>query len=113
MRRMNLLRVFVMQLQIAILLACCASTLPGQSFTTTGAMLEARFQHTATLLNNGTVLVTGGQEPNGQPANTAEIYDPQTGTWRYTGISQQTVMTTPRTVHTATKLADGRVLLAS
>ena len=38
---------------------------------------------------------------------TAEIYDPATGTWTATGS-----MATPRYFHTATRLADGRVLVA-
>lgn len=82
------------------------------TFTLTGSMNEARSGHTATLLNNGTVLVAGGTRPDGQESATAEIYNPQTGTWRYTGVGQQTSMTSPRTGHSATKLADGRVLLA-
>ena len=92
------------------------SASPVRGFTPTASMQEARLQHTATLLKNGTVLVTGGSHTDafGNPitTNSAEIYSPRTGTWRYTGVGQQTTMTTSRFLHTATKLADGRVLLA-
>lgn len=71
-------------------------------FNPTGSMNEARQYHTATLLNNGTVLVAGGS------SNTAEIYDPGTGTWRYTLHP----MNYARYAHTAVKLLDGRVLIA-
>ena len=68
----------------------------------TGGMLEARTNHTATLLNSGEVLVTGGDDIAvgfvflGAKA-TAEIYDPVTGSFFSTGS-----MTTKRTVHSAT-----------
>jgi len=65
-------------------------------------MDETRIFHTATLLSNGTVLVTGG------PSNTAEIYNPQTGTWRYT----LNPMNVARSYHTAVELLDGSVLVA-
>ena len=79
--------------------------------TLTGAMLVPRFEHTGTVLNSGLVLVTGGATSDGSATNTAELYNPQTGTWRYTGTSQQTLMAVARENHTATKLSDGRVLL--
>ncbi len=105
-----------MKLHVLILLwSGCAAVLPAQSFTTAESMHEARLQHTATLLNDGTVLVTGGVGSDGQPTNSAEIYNPQAANWHYTSTGQQgqqTKMGTPRTGHTATKLADGRVLLA-
>jgi hypothetical protein len=45
-------------------------------------MIVQRFQHTATLLPNGTVLVAGGRESfHGRPISSAEIYDPETETW--------------------------------
>src|SRR2546426_607947 len=41
------------------------------TFSTTGSMNSARYAHTATLLANGNVLVTGGPCDDGK---TAEIY---------------------------------------
>lgn len=59
-----------------------------RTFAVTGSMAVARALHSATLLPNGRVLVTGGTTTftdaiaalaNAQ--NTAEIFDPNTGTW--------------------------------
>jgi RHS repeat-associated protein len=94
-----------------IVLASAFGPLTAQSVPT-GSMNTPRYQHTATLLSSGSVLVTGGTLPNGTQTNTAEIYNPQTGAWRYTGISEQTSMTIPRAQHTAILLQDGRVLIA-
>jgi hypothetical protein len=47
------------------------------AWTPADSMMFARFSHTATLLNNGQVLVAGGNEP---PVAEAELYDPATGT---------------------------------
>ena len=41
----------------------------------TGSMNYARFYHTASVLTNGKVLVTGGQGDIGH-LNSAELYDP-------------------------------------
>lgn len=77
------------------------------TFTQTGSMAVARFRHTATLLQNGKVLITGGTSlDSSNPTATAEVYDPATGTFTVTGG-----MTTAREEHTATLLADGRVLI--
>jgi hypothetical protein len=57
-------------------------------WTATGSLSGARSDHTATLLEDGTVLVAGGWGLGGQAGlafNTAETYDPSTGTWTSTG----------------------------
>ena len=76
----------------------------------TGSLIYKRAKHTATLLQNGKVLVAGG-EYNPFIANTmrasAEIYDPATATWAQTGS-----MNNKRSEQTATLLQDGRVLVA-
>ncbi len=56
-------------------------------WTTTGSMSGARGWHTATMLENGKVLVAGGSSSPvaGNAIDTAEIYDPVTGTWTPTG----------------------------
>src|SRR2546422_6972264 len=40
---------------------------------------QPRAEHTATLLANGTVLISGGRDAADQPLASAEIYDPATG----------------------------------
>ncbi|RKH05466.1 hypothetical protein D7X32_07800 [Corallococcus carmarthensis] len=70
-----------------------------------GSLLSARYQHTATLLGNGKVLVAGGGTPSGS-YTTTELYDPATAT-SVAGPS----MLTARRAHTATLLQDGTVLV--
>ena len=76
-------------------------------WTDTGSMGTARFQHTATLLANGKVLVTGGQDTNTDLFASAELYDPATGIWTVTGS-----LAFAREGHTATLLPNGKVLVA-
>ena len=78
-------------------------------WTPAGNMLEARIYDTATLLANGKVLVVGGSSAGtlGKALASSELYDPASGTWTATGN-----MTAGRTGHTATLLADGKVLVA-
>ena len=78
-------------------------------WTTTGSLNDARALTTLTLLSNGRVLAAGGNDANGFHgyASSAELYDPSTGTWTFTGS-----MNTPRLYHTATLLANGEVLVA-
>ena len=52
------------------------------TWSPTGSMSTARSDHTATLLPDGRVLVSGGY---GQRLGSAEIYDPALGTWSLTG----------------------------
>ena len=80
-------------------------------FVATGSMTVARSGHTATLLQNGKVLIAGGGKEAGQGlyvglAN-AELYDPGAGTFTATGN-----MTVGRYNHTATLLGNGQVLIA-
>jgi hypothetical protein len=78
-----------------------------ETFSATGSMSIARTGHTATLLNNGTVLITGGENPGLGFLDTAEIYDPATGNFALVRNMAQ-----PRYGHTASLLGDGRVLIA-
>ncbi len=83
------------------------------TFSATGSLSVARYNHTATLLPNGKVLVVGGQ---GNFSSTgayvdyasAELYDPATGTFSATGS-----LSTPRLNHDATLLSDGTVLVTA
>ena len=73
--------------------------------------ITGRDNHTATLLNNGTVLLAGGASAPTAYLNSAVIFDPSA----YTGLggfSSTDGMTAPRINHTATLLGDGRVLVA-
>jgi len=96
------------------------------SWDSTGAMALGRSGHTLTLLNGpacktsprpsycGKVLVAGGTTNSTDPADpysfpataSSELYDPQTGGWAPTGS-----LNTARSAHTATLLADGKVLV--
>lgn len=75
------------------------------TFTLTGPLTTPRVHATATLLNDGRVLVLGGESPG--PISSAELYDPATGVFTAAGD-----MIVPRAQHTATLLQDGRVLVA-
>ncbi|MDR3738108.1 MAG: CARDB domain-containing protein [Terracidiphilus sp.] len=71
------------------------------TFTQIGDMRTGRVGATATLLNNGRVLIAGGDG-----AGTAELYDPSMGVFTATGN-----LLTPRSYHTATLLTNGKVLI--
>lgn len=87
------------------------------SWSPTGEMQTPRLGHTLTVLADGRVLAAGGTSPGGQagagggqtirPQSSAELYDPESGTWESAGS-----MGDPRFEHTATLLGDGRVLVA-
>ena len=79
-------------------------------FTATGDMAFVRDGHTATLLADGTVLITGGESEAGCAITSlaaAELYDPSKGAFSSAGR-----MNVRREWHTATRLEDGRVLVA-
>ncbi|MFG5777349.1 kelch repeat-containing protein [Comamonas sp. J-3] len=75
-----------------------------RSFHAAASMAGARDSHTATLLADGRVLVTGGDN-NGALA-TSELYDPASNSWSAGGN-----LKTARIAHTATLLSDGKVLV--
>jgi hypothetical protein len=78
--------------------------------STTNNLVAGRARHTATVLNNGTVLLVGGVDVNGTSILDAEIFTPDgmgNGTF-----SPTVALNTARVGHTATKLSDGRVLIA-
>jgi hypothetical protein len=83
-----------------------SATLSTRSFFSTGSMITPRESHTATLLNNGMVLLVGGFSETSVLAS-AELYDPSTGNWTATGNLQSA-----RYDHTATLLNNGTVLIA-
>ncbi len=83
---------------------------PGSTALTTASMPNARSNHTATLLTNGKVLVTGGYNSSTGWLNTAALYDPAASAgsrW-----SSAHTFTTARYAHSAVRLSDGKVLIA-
>jgi N-acetylneuraminic acid mutarotase len=79
---------------------------PGNRQWTLGPSLpDRRTAHTATLLDNGAVLVAGGIDETGSALSS-------TGSYHEGGYSPTPPMTRDRYLHTATLLEDGAVLLA-
>lgn len=77
-----------------------------ETFSPTGAMNHERAGHTATLLTDGNVLVTGGFDSNGF-LSSAELYLLNTG--KFVEINSE--MSEKRAAHTATLLTGGNVLV--
>lgn len=76
------------------------------SWASAGALATARYYHTATKLQDGSVLVVGGYNSASTLAS-AERFDPVTGLWTSAGS-----MANARAAHTATLLPNGKVLVA-
>ena len=75
------------------------------TYVETGSMSRPRSRHAAISLDDGRVLIVGGDGSDEPPS--AELYDPETGTFGPAGP-----MAVPQaTDFSATRLADGRVLL--
>jgi hypothetical protein len=77
-----------------------------RAFVETGKMLTPRALHTATLLEDGTVLIAGGTSGS-QPLDSSEIFDPARGVFLPAGT-----MTVARQQAVSVRLSDGRVLIA-
>ena len=81
------------------------------TWTATGSLAEPRENHTATLLADGKVLVIGGfnMNPTTTFRDTAELYDPATGTWTLLA----TRLSAARGQHAAELLPDGQTVLVA
>jgi hypothetical protein len=75
------------------------------AWTATGAPLQPRVLHTASLLPDGRVLVVGGTDGSSS-LTVNELWDPAAD-----AFSEAASLPAPRTFHAATTLADGRVLV--
>jgi hypothetical protein len=80
------------------------------SFSAGVSLPSARMLHTATRLNDGRVLITGGQLVtdcfDSAIHDTAVVFDPPSSSF-----SADKMMREPRLGHSATLLADGKVLV--
>lgn len=80
------------------------------TWSLTGSMHVARENHRATLLSNGEVLVAGGDDgitPSVKALASAEVYNPASGTWSFTGS-----MHVARFNFSANTLGNGEILAA-
>jgi N-acetylneuraminic acid mutarotase len=79
------------------------------TWSVTGSLNDKRYNGDATLLPNGMVLVAGGYESDfrGGTLASAELYNPDTGTWSLTGS-----LSTARYSNSTTLLPNGNVLVA-
>ena len=78
-------------------------------FSARGTMSTPRSGHTSTRLGDGRILITGGSSAN-YPAvieGSTELYDPVARSFQFAAN-----LRVPRSSHSATLLADGRVLIA-
>jgi hypothetical protein len=73
----------------------------------TGALLTPRYQHSATRLSDGRVLVAGGRGLRHAYLDTTGVFDPGTGEWTAVGR-----LAHARYYHSATLLQNGQVLVA-
>src|SRR5690348_14580105 len=69
-----------------------------------GSLATARYQHTATVLPSGKVLVASGLKSSNIPST--EVYDPATNNWTVAAS-----LATARSSHTATLLLSGKLLV--
>lgn len=99
------MRASLLLVVVFLLAFFCSVDLQAGMFSTHSPMASARTWHSATLLQNGKVLITGGYRL-GQAVAENELYDPASGTWGFTGMMKQT-----RYSQSATLLRSGKVLV--
>ena len=87
---------------LAVVMALAGTGAAQAAWSGVGSLDSGRYNHTATLLNDGRVLVTGGN--NNGPLDSAELYHPATNGW-----SKAAPMNYARHGHAAVLLNDGRV----
>lgn len=75
----------------------------------TDTLQTAKYNHTATLLRNGLVLICGGQSAAGAVTNTCDLFDPAAPS--ATAFSNGPNLATARTLHSATLISTGRVFI--
>jgi Galactose oxidase, central domain len=84
------------------------------AFSAASSMVDAREDHTATVLPSGQILIAGGEGSSGRALSSAELYDPISG--KFSAVASK--MDTARAEHSATLIsgcncpADGKVLIA-
>ncbi len=80
-----------------------------EAFVGASGLSAARANHAAALLNDNAVIVSGGAggESGDVSLASAEVFDSRAGAWTAVGA-----MGTTRTGHSATRLDDGRILVA-
>jgi len=105
---------FIGLLAVMLAIGVCGGTgekALAQSWTYTTPMDQAKISHTATLLEDGKVLVVGGSDLAGLNQGTAFIFDPADETWTPTGETVAAQEYGYRFAHAAARLPDGRVLV--
>ncbi len=88
--------------------SAAATAAPGEGAFVAAArpQVEQRMRFTSTLLEDGSVLLAGGQSRESRDEIRSEIYDPPSDSFELTGTT-----IVPRYSHVAVRLLDGRALL--
>src|SRR5436190_12410192 len=86
--RLGFIAVRAVLVTVLLLLPPCASVPAASDKKANHGLINQRWLHTATLLSNGMVLVTGGKavggDKSGKSIANAELYDSVRGTWTAT-----------------------------
>src|SRR5919201_4192541 len=90
---------------LAVTMTLAAAGAAQAAWSGIGSLATGRYGHTATVLKDGRVLVTGGTDADALAS--AELYDPATSTW-----SKAASMRFARQGQAAVLLHSGKVLVA-